>query len=176
MKNLAKIVFALFGIALLVYLAWPAPLFPKTLWDFTSSIEPADKETPLRRGYYTNLTREQLMSHYTKEFGWGERLNYPPEEAQTLIRDQTHATFLEEIVHPMRESIFVAGNELGTNSGDFQIDGKVFKQKVIVRYVGSNIFTRILIGLSTLGLLWILGSEWVKTLRTIRSIKKCKNS
>jgi hypothetical protein len=168
MKNLAKIVFALFGVALLVYLAWPAPLFPKTLWDYISSTEPADKETPLRRGYYTNLTREQLMSHYTKEFGWGERLNYPPEEAQTLIRDQTRATFLEEIVHPMRESIFIAGNELGPDSGTFKAGGKEFKQKVIVKYVGSNIFIRVLIGLSTLGLIWILASEWVKTVKTCR--------
>ena len=171
MKNLAKAVFILFGIALLVYLVWPAPVFPKTLWDFVSSTEPADKETPLRRGYYTNITREQLMSHYTKEFGWGERLNYPPEEAQTLIRDQTHATFLEEIVHPMRESIFIAGNELGPSQGSFVVDGKEFKQKVIVRYMPSNVFTRILIGLSTLGLIWILGSEWVKTVRTLRMIK-----
>ena len=47
MKNLIKIIFALFGIALVIYLAWPAPLFPTTLWDFVPSNEPADKETPL---------------------------------------------------------------------------------------------------------------------------------
>lgn len=167
-KNLVKIVFAIFGIALLIYLAWPAPQFPTTLWDFASSTEPADKETPFRRGYYTNLTREQLMSHYTKEFGWGERLNYPPEEAQTMIRDQTHATFLEEIVHQMRESIFIAGNEFGPNQGVFTVDGKSFTQKVIVKYVGSNIYFRILIGLSTLGLLWIMAGEWGKTVKTCK--------
>jgi hypothetical protein len=170
MKNIAKIVFALFGIVLMIYLIRPAPPFPKTLWDFVSSNEPADKETPLRRGYYTNITREQLMDHYSKEFGWGERLNYPPEEAQTIIRDQTHATFLEEIVHPMRESIFIAGNELGSGMGAFEINGKVFNQKVIVRYVGSNVFIRIFIGLSTLGLIWILGSEWVKTVKVSKKI------
>jgi len=106
------------------------------------------------------------MSHYAKEFGWGERLNYPPEEAQTIIRDQTKATFLEEIVHPMRESIFIAGNELEPYQGTFVADGKEFKQKVIVRYMPSNVFTRVLVGLSTLGLIWILGSEWVKTVKT----------
>jgi hypothetical protein len=161
-------VFALTGIILLVYLAWPAPPFPTTLWDFVSSTEPADKENPLRRGYYTNLTREQLMNHYTKEFGWGERLNYPPEDSQTLIRDQTHATFLEEVVHPMRESIFIAGNELGPDEGTFVVNNQLFKQKVIVRYVGSNVFIRLSIGLLTLGLIWILGSEWVKTAKTLK--------
>ncbi len=170
MKNLVKIIFALLGIGLLVYLVWPAPPFPKTLWDFVSSTEPADKETPLRRGYYTNLTREQLMSHYVAEFGWGETLNYPPEDAQTLIRDQTKATFLEEIVHPMRESIYVAGNVLGPGGGTFEVDGKTFNQKVIIKYVGSNVFLRVLIGLSTLGLIWILASEWVKTVKTSKWI------
>lgn len=106
------------------------------------------------------------MSHYTKEFGWGEVLNYPPEDAQTLIRDQTKATFLEEVVHPMRESIFIAGNELSPTGGAFTINGQTFKQKVIVKYVGSNIFVREFIGLSTLALIWILGSEWVKTIKT----------
>jgi len=165
-KNLVIIVFSLLGIALLVYLAWPAPPFPNTLWDYVSSPEPADKESPLRRGYYTDITREQLMNHYVAQFGWGERLNYPPEDAQTLIRDQTKATFLEEIVHPMRESLFIAGNELTPNEGTFTVDGKVYKQKVIVKYVVSNVFVRILIGLSTLGLIWILGAEWVKTVKT----------
>ena len=164
-KKIAKIAFVLFGIALLIYLAWPAPPFPKTLWDFTSSNAPADKETPLRRGYYTNLTREQLMSSYVKEFGWGERLNYPPEEAQTFIRDQTRSTFLEEIVHPMRESLFIAGNN---SEGIYEIDGKEYNQKVIVRYISSNVFIRLFIGLSTLGFIWILTGEWVKTLRTTK--------
>jgi hypothetical protein len=168
MKNFAKIIFVLFGIFLLTYLIWPAPPFPTTLWDFTSSTEPADKESPMRRGYYTNLTREQLMSHYSTEFGWGERLNYPPEEAKTLIRDQTKATFLEEIVHPMRESIFVAGNELGSGMGVFEVDGTDFKQKVIVKYMISNVFVRVFIGLSTLGLIWILGGEWAKTIKTLK--------
>jgi hypothetical protein len=166
LKKLVKILFIFTGIALLVYLAWPAPAFPTTLWDFQPSSEPADKESPLRRGYYTNLTREQLMSHYSKEFGWGERLNYPPEDAQTIIRDQTKATFLEEIVHPMRESLYIAGNVLGPNEGSFEVNGKEFKQKVIVRYVTSNNFVRVLIGLSTMGLIWILASEWVKTVKT----------
>lgn len=171
MKNVVKAVFVCFGILLLVYLAWPAPSFPNTLWDFVSSNEPADKETPMRRGYYTNLTREQLMDHYTKQFGWGERLNYPPEDAQTLIRDQTHATFLEEITHPMRESIYIAGNELSKDEGVYEVDGQVFKQKVIVKYVGSNIFVRLLIGVATLGLIWLVGAECVKTIKNVKNFR-----
>jgi hypothetical protein len=162
-KKIAKIFFVLFSITFLVYLAWPAPAFPKTSWDFESSIEPADKESPMRRAYYTNLTREQLMDHYVKEFGWGIRFNYPPEEAGTLIRDQTHATFLEEIAHPMRESLFVAGNKLKPNRPQFEVNGKEFNQKVYVKYVDSNVFVRLFVGVLTLCLIWILGSEYAKT-------------
>ncbi|MCX6705148.1 MAG: hypothetical protein NT162_02310, partial [Candidatus Woesebacteria bacterium] len=68
-------------------------------------------------------------------------------------------------------SIFIAGNELGTSEGAFEIDGKEFKQKVIVRYMASNVFVRIFIGLSTLGLIWILASEWVKTVKNAKAIK-----
>ncbi len=163
MKKIGIITFIIFGIALLVYLAWPAPNFPTTLWDFQASNEPADKETPLRRGYFTNLTREQLMSHYSKQFGWGLRLNYPPEEAQTLIRDQTKATFLEEIVHPMRESLFVAGNEVQPGGGLYNINGMNFKQKVFIKYADSNVYVRILVGLLTLTVMWLLGGELTTT-------------
>lgn len=162
-KKIVNIFFILFSIAFLVYLAWPAPAFPKTLWDFESSTEPADRESPMRRGYYTNLTREQLMDHYVREFGWGIRFNYPPEEAGTIIRDQTHATFLEEISHPMRESLFVAGNKTPPGKPPFEVNGKEFNQKVIVKYVDSNALVRLPIGVLTLCLIWILGREYVKT-------------
>lgn len=160
-SKISKIFFVTFSIVFLTYLAWPARPFPNTLWDFESSTEPADKETPLRRGYYTNLTREQLMSHYKKEFGWGINLNYPPEEAQTIIRDQTKATFLEEVVHPMRESLFVAGNEFKPGKGIFRINEKEYKQKVIVKYIDSNIGVRIIVGILTLGLIWIITKEYI---------------
>ncbi|HTK03895.1 MAG TPA: hypothetical protein VL401_04000 [Alphaproteobacteria bacterium] len=159
-KKFLIFIFLVFSIVFSVYLSWPAPKFPNTLWDFESSTEPADKETPLRRGYYTNLTRGQLMNHYSQQFDWGLRLNYPPEEAKTIIRDQTQATFLEEIVHPMRESLFIAGNEVKPEKGLFEINGKKFNQKVIVKYVESNIFVRLAIGILTLGLIWLLAKEY----------------
>lgn len=159
-KKVFGIPYLVFCILFLVYLILPAPSFPNTLWDFKASTEPADKETPLRRGYYTNLTRDQLMSHYAKEFEWGVRLNYPPEEAQTLIRDQTKSTFLEEIVHPMRESLFINGYRPPSDKEILTVDGMRYEGKTIVKYVGSNIFVRLFVGLASLGLLWFLIKEW----------------
>jgi len=166
-NKILKIFFILFSILLLTYLAWPAPIFPNTLWDFETSNSPADKETSLRRGYYTNLTREQIMNHYASEFKWGLKLNYPPEEAQTIIRDQTQATFLEEIVHPMRESLFVAGNKVKSGKALFEINDKTYNQKIFVKYVDSNIIVRLSIGILTLGLIWIVTSEYIKLCKNI---------
>lgn len=71
------------------------------------------------------------------------RLNYPPEEAQTLIRDQARSTFLEEIVHPFRESIFVNGFEPTRPQDAIFVEGRAWRQKIIVRFVPSVTLIRL---------------------------------
>ena len=142
--NLLILVFTFF---LLVYVYPPSPEFPKPPSDFVQSFEPADVETPPRRGYYTNMSRQQVIEHYEKEFNLGfiytPRLNYPPEEAQTIIRDQTKSTFLEEIVHPLRESLYVNGFEPKEEQYAQYYEGTRYNQKIIVRYVPSQLIERI---------------------------------
>jgi len=84
------------------------------------------------------------MGHYQNLFK-GYRLNYPPEEAKTLIRDQTRSTFLEEIVHPLRESLYINGFDPKDPKDAIEIEGKPWRQKIIVRYVPSNTLTRVLV-------------------------------
>ncbi|MEK7550189.1 MAG: hypothetical protein AAB535_00175 [Patescibacteria group bacterium] len=163
MKNVFSILYIVFSLLFLIYLSLPEPKFPTALWDFMPSDQPADRETPLRRGYYTNVTRDQLISHYSKEFKWGVRLNYPPEMAKTLVRDQTSSSFLEEIVHPMRESLYINGYEPTPDKEILTANGVGYKQKTIIKYVGSNIFIRIFIGIATMFVMWVLINEWVKT-------------
>lgn len=167
-RYLFKALFFLFGIALLIYLVVPPPNFPVPLWDFKQSTEPADQETLLRRGYYTNITREQLMSHYKSEFGWGLRLNYPPEHARDLIRDQTKSSFLEEIVHPMKESLYVNGYTPRSDQEVLTIDGVRYDSKVIVKFVPSNLLLRLFIGICSLGLIWLLVREWVASIKSFK--------
>lgn len=155
-KKILFVLFILFGILFLGYLIMPEPDFPEPPDGFVQSKEPADTETPFRRGYFTDLSREEVVNHYRGEFGWGYRLNYPPEEAQTIIRDQTKSTFLEEFVHPFRESLFVNGYEPKENENAVGIGGKVYKQKIIVKYVPSTYFARIPLGVLSLGLIWLI--------------------
>ncbi|KKP48358.1 MAG: hypothetical protein UR39_C0001G0153 [Candidatus Woesebacteria bacterium GW2011_GWA1_33_30] len=149
MKKILKILFFIASLFLLFYVLPQSPEFPKPLPASVQSFEPADVETPLRRGYYTNLTRQEIIEHYQKEFNEGfiytPRLNYPPEEAPALIRDQTKSTFLEELVHPLRESLFINGFESKKTIYQLVIDGVTWDQKVIVRYVPSAIWLRVLI-------------------------------
>lgn len=155
-RKLFIILYIVFSIAFLWYLAMPGPEFPNPPTDALRSKEPADSETPLRRAYFTNLTREEVMAHYLKEFKWGIRLNYPPEEAKTIIRDQTRSTFLEEIVHPFRESIYINGFEPKNEKDAINIEGKSWRQKIIIKQVSSAPFARIFIGGLSLGLIWLI--------------------
>lgn len=153
------------------YVIIPEPKFPNPPPGAAQSLEKADTESSLRRAYFTDFTREQLLTYYQGEFansGWGisypsYKLNYPPEDAQTLIRDQTRSTFLEEIVHPLRESLFVNGFEPKVAKDEVWYKGIHYRQKIIIKYVPSNIVVRVLASgiISILACVLIL--EWSKT-------------
>lgn len=145
-----RLLFLTFTLLFLFYLSLPSPGFPEPPSDALQSDEPADKETPLRRSYFTNYTREEIMEHYKNEFKGGFSLNYPPEEARTIIRDQTRSTFLEEIVHPFRESVFVNGFEPKDAKDAIEIKGLPWRQKITVRHVPSRLWVRLVLGISTI--------------------------
>ena len=181
MKFLLKILSIFFFIIFLAYLSLPDPEFPAPLPDALQSDEPADTETPLRRAYFTNLTREEVMSHYKNQLTKSSflriplptyRLNYPPEEARTIIRDQTRSTFLEEIVHPFRESIYVNGFKPKEDKDRILINDKRWLQKVTVRYVASGVFARFTVGLLSIALfIWIF-KEYTRLIKDMYSQSK----
>jgi len=109
------------------------------------------------------------MNHYKNQFEEkiflglfipSYRLNYPPEEAQTIIRDQTRSTFLEEVVHPFRESVFINGFKPTQKKDAIFIEGKDWYQKITVRFVPSNVLIRIVVALVALLLVMIVTKEW----------------
>jgi len=181
MKNAVKYFFLLLSFIFLVYLSLPGPGFPNKLPDAIRSGEPADMETPLRREYYTDILRLNVMNHYLKEFSSKGsilyptyRLNYPPEEAQTRVRDQTRSTYLEEIVHPFRESIYVNGMEPKLAKDVIVIDDKHWNAKVIVRYFPSNVVTRIIIGILTILMIYLVFRGWTQSLKDFVISRKAK--
>jgi hypothetical protein len=90
------------------------------------------------------------MSHYDSAFknpSWliQYRLNHPPEDAFSLIRDQTRSNYLEEFVHPLRESLFVSGFEPTKPSQQININGVHYKSKVTVKLIPSTVSVRLTI-------------------------------
>jgi hypothetical protein len=162
MKKVVKLLLISFFPLLFIYTLLPNPKFPNPPSDALQSKEPGDSENlSIRRAYFTNFTREEVMKHYQNEFK-GFRLNYPPEEAATIIRDQTRSTFLEEIVHPFRESFFVNGFEPKDAKDAIEIVGLPWRQKITVKYFPSNLILRsfviVLTGLVSL----LLFNVWLK--------------
>lgn len=180
MKILVKIGYIICSICYIVYIIYPNPHFPDPPKGSIQSVEPADVEDLNRRGYYTNLTREEIIKYYRKEFAinffgvkfTGLRLNYPPEEAQTLIRDQTRSTYLEELTHPLRESLYVNGFEPKEDKDMIIVEDKKWGQKIIVRYVESDLLSRITIALLTIAVIPLIYKMTVYTLRSTYKIIK----
>lgn len=182
MSKILKIFYFLFCLIFLCYLSLPGYQFPSPPPDALQSKEPGDTETPLRRAYFTNYTREEVVNYYKNQFTHSNfknlllptlRLNYPPEDAQTLIRDQTRSTFLEELVHPFRESIYINGFEPKEEKDTIDIEGKIWRQKIIIKYVDSSLIIRLLIAVLTLSLIPVLYWETKKTILLI--IERIKN-
>lgn len=165
MNKLIKVIIFFIFIILCIYVYPQSPDFPSSPSDFVQSMEPADTETPFRRGYYTNLSRAEVIDYYENKFNQGfnvytPRLNYPPEDAPELIRDQTKSTFLEEIVHPLRESIYINGFEPKTEEYAQYYKGIRYNQKVIIRYVPSEVWIRIVVLIGALVSSYFLINEY----------------
>lgn len=155
--RITNLLYFIFSFIFIVYLALPGPSFPKQLPDSVQSLEEADVEIPTKRAYFTNFDREQVMGIYNTLFSSTlglplptYRLNHPPEEAFSLIRDQTRSTFLEEIVHPFRESFLVNGFKPRVDKDEIWYKGVHYEQKITVKYVESSMILRVVIGMLTL--------------------------
>jgi Ca2+/Na+ antiporter len=177
--KIVALVFFIFCIVFLFYLALPNPEYPSKVTDSLQSNEPADVETVVRKGFYTNSLRQETINHYEGEFSFIKniavptyRLNYPPEESQTIIRDQTRSTYLEEIVHPFRETLFVNGFEPKLAKDEINIDGVHWNSKVIVVYVPSTLSIRFAIGLTSIFVMIVLYLEYRKFIIELITLSK----
>jgi hypothetical protein len=181
MKQLVKTVYIICSIIFLIYLALPNPKFPDPPVDSLKSNEPADTETPLRRAYFTNFDRSQVMQNYSGDFEKpliadisipSYRLNYPPEEAQTIIRDQTRSTYLEEVVHPFRESVYINGFEPKSAKDTIFIDNREWLQKITVRYVPSSMLARLVVGIGIITIIPAIYIQWRNCLHDLMLVYK----
>lgn len=169
-----------------VYLLLPSPAEPPPLPNSFKSIEPGDTvEIPGLFAYYTNMSREDVVSFYQKYFSRSVlleiplltyRLNHPPEYAWVVIRDTVHSSFLEELVHPFRESWYINGyepandpfNKSGQKLANFKFDGKEYTGKIIVLKKESNPLVRLALFGAVIVCFWWLAKIGFKKYEDIR--------
>ena len=75
---------------------------------------------------------------------------------------------MEEIVHPFRESVFINGFEPTLSKDAINIEGRHWRQKIIIRYVSSTILYRLFVFAWVVVLYTALTFSWKKTLRDIK--------
>jgi len=177
-KRAFKTVLIILSFLLLVYMFLPGPDsitdFPALPDSIKSSLEGDTIQVPNVSAYFSNNYRDFVIPYYYDSYKEGTivpfgplRLNYPPEEAQVIIRDQTKSTFLEEIVHPFRESFYINGYEPKEPQNIIEVGGKIWKQKVIVKFVPSNTLLRVFISLITMVLIWVVAERFVIAVREL---------
>ncbi len=89
-----------------------------------------------------------------------------------IIRDQTRSTFLEEIVHPFRESVYINGFKSSLRKDAIFIEGKDWYQKITVRFVPSNRFVRVVVVVLALVLVANVVKEWAISIKSFLKKKK----
>lgn len=156
-----KFILCLFLVLLVRYLLLSEPPFPAQPLNSYKSIEPADTESVLRQSYYTNLSRPEIMDYYYAAMGnWGIRQVLPPEDAFAVIRDQTRSSYLEEIIHPFRESLYVNAYVPLKPSEQINIARVHYLNKVTIRYVPSSPVTRLTVLMGTILVSYWLVKAW----------------
>ncbi len=117
-------------------------------------------QVPNVAGYYSNDYREFVVLFYLKNY-WQKsflpfpplRLNHPPEFSWNVIKKYTDSTYLEELVYPLRDSLYVNGFEPfyadGSSkfwgSSQFSSDGISWFTKTTIRFYPSSLITKILV-------------------------------
>lgn len=169
-----KIFFLLSGLFLL-YMVLPGPT---SITDFKALPE-SDKSTlegdtiqiPNVAGYFSNIYRGFVVPFYLTNY-WKKtllpfpplRLNHPPEFSWIAIKKHTDSTYLEELVYPLRDSLYVNGFEPfysdGTSkfwgSTTFDVNGHNWFTKTTLRFYPSTTLVRILVWMGI-----ILSISWI---------------
>lgn len=178
-KRILKLLGVIVLLFAIIYLILPPPAELLPLPNSLKSDEPGDTvQIPGISAYYTDLSRQEVISFYQKYFSRSSflgiplityRLNYPPEYSKELIRRTTQQTsYLEEIVHPMRESLFVSGFEWENDpftkpekrvKNKMIINGKEYKSKITLITRHSSPFFRIIVNVGLVFIGWWLWKE-----------------
>lgn len=190
MKKFFKILLGFFCFLIFVYLCLPIPELPP-LPDSLKSTEPGDTvEIPGVSAFYTDIPRGEVIDFYQKAFSRSSFLNlplptivlnHPPEYGKQAIRDTTETTFLYELAHPFRDSLFINGWDPAEHpeykkakdpTKVIKKAGRFYQRKITLRLMTSSRWARILVfSLSLLVLVKILIEAKKSTVSLWKTLK-----
>ena len=99
------------NIVIIYYLYLPLPGI-SDLPDSTKSDLPGDTvQIPNVSAYFTNLSRDQIISFYRLQFTspFTIEINHPPEKSKQIILDTTQSYYFYEFYIPFKGSLYVNG-------------------------------------------------------------------
>jgi len=193
-KKTKRLVIKVFLILLFLlgslYLVLPSPDLPQDMPPLPNSVrstEPGDTtQIANMAAYYTNLSRKEVIDFYFNQFLRFNlrnfplityKLNHPPERIREVLRETQQSTYVEEIVHPLRESLFISGFEWnndpftppkGRIKNILIVNGKIYDFKVTLYYQGSGIWQRLLVWWGIWGLGYLLFVQYKKIYAAFR--------
>lgn len=177
-----KKIWLFLGGLITVYLLLPGPVLPPpALEDSLKSEEPGDTVQLINvSAYFTDKERDEVINFYTDYFSRSKflnipllsyRLNHPPEYARDVWVETKRSYYLEEIVHPLRESLFVNGFEWEKDvftppqkreKNKILVSGRVWRAKVSLRWFPSFWAKRLIVFWLGWGLFYLVFSFWGK--------------
>jgi len=163
MKPILKICSSLAVLLAIYYLLLPVPSVPPPPPDSLTSQEPADTESIYRSAYYTDFSRAEVINYYTKASG-PFYLNQilPPENAGSVIRDQTRSSWLEELVIPLKAALYINGYYPTKPTDQINLNGKHWQGKITIRRVPSHPITRLTVLTFAVLAAWLLAREYAR--------------
>lgn len=158
-----KYLFIFFSIVLLIYMLWPGPgkidQFVALPASEKSKLEGDTTQIPNVSAYFSNNFRDFIIPFYLSDYQNLTRLpfpplrlNYPPEYSWIAIKKHTDSTYLEELVYPLRNSLYVNGFEPFYENGEpkywgavkFEEGKNIWFTKTTLRFYPSPIWARFL--------------------------------
>jgi hypothetical protein len=168
------------------YFLLPSPQI-NDLPESLKSNEPGDTwQNTDTKAFFTDWDREKVIGYYRDTFRLkignfylpNLRLNYRPEDTGTYVRKYIDTYYLEEIVIPMRESVFINGwdpkkspslahlSEEEKKTTFIVIDGREFQAKVTLKWYKSDVFYRLLVWTLTIIVIPFLLLNFGRSIKT----------
>ena len=168
------------------YLVLPSPEEFPDLPGAVKSTEPGDTvQIANVSAYYTDMPRKDVVDFYFNYFSRSPflgiplvtyKLNHPPERIREVLRETQQSTYVEEIIHPLRESVFINGFEW--NNDPFTspkrrikniliVEGKTYQFKVTLFYQESFLWQRLLIFYLSLAAIYLIFTAYVSFFKNL---------